>query len=73
MIMSSKTMRNELNMFWRLCFEANIAIREGVSCDLDEIRDEMETLAMMTDWPMLRARCVDVVAKIDNLPLVASA
>lgn len=73
MNMSSKTMRNELKMFWRLCFEANIAIRTGISYDLDDIRDEIDTLALMTDWPMLKARCAAVIAKIDNLPLVASA
>ena len=73
MFLAGKTMRNELKMFWRLCQETNEAARTGISCDLDDICDELETLSMMTDWPMLKARCASQVALIKALPLAVSA
>lgn len=73
MFMSGKVMRNEIIMFWRLSLESNTALRTGVFCNFYEIRDELETLGLMTDWPRLQQQCIIGVAKLSAPSLAVSA
>ena len=65
-----RAMENELNMFWRLSFAVYVHIHGRHSLatgdDIADLRDEIDTLAEMTDWEPLREITRALLVEVDH-------
>lgn len=64
-----RAMENELNMFWRLSADVYVLIHGRhnltVRDDIDDLRDEIDVLSEMTDWPALKDITLELLAMLD--------
>jgi hypothetical protein len=58
----SSILENELRMFWQCSLDARRPQEPLSAAGAADLRDELETLAMLTDWPRLREACVRTAA-----------
>lgn len=68
-------MENEALMYWRRNQEGWERFRQNpLDPELADIRDDIEVMAEMTDWPLMREACRKCI-RIDNeirIPLLRS-
>ncbi len=53
----SNALENELRWFWKCSLDARRPPEPLSMSNAADLRDELETLAEMTDWPRLRGAC----------------
>ena len=53
----SNALENELRWFWKCSLDARRPPEPLSMSNAADLRDELETLAEMTDWPRLREAC----------------
>jgi len=72
-----RVMETEVLAYWRLCVESQTRFRANPADPvLDDLRDEMEVLVDMTDWPRLKAaglHCISLDNALRIAPVCAKA
>lgn len=62
-------MEVELLNYWLSMRKLNALYRLNVCMpdDIEDVKAELEAMAMHTDWPLLRVRCMDAIDEAQRL------